>query len=142
MTIAVTTNGYQTRSIKEGEAPFLMSRVTDKSGGVILQAAISTIKATIINRTTGATVLNESALTISSVWSDTYVTTADWTGDGGDSTGYNFGWQTLATYFTTTTTNESCHYRVEVWVTPTSGQPFEACWWEITAKASIVPIPT
>jgi len=30
---------------------------------------------------------------------------------------------------------------VEVWVTPVSGQPFEAGWWLVTAAKSIVPIP-
>lgn len=143
MSYSVIHKGYRFADIKEGEAPFLMGRVTTKARVAIVAANISTVKATVVNITTGTTVLNESSLTVGTVWFDTYQTGAEWSDEDGvaiDATGYNFGWQTSATYFTTTASNESQHFRVEIWVTPTSGEPFQAGWWEIVATPSIVPI--
>ena len=132
-----SADGYVHISIDEGEAPFLNCKVTNKSGTALVQADISTLKATITNITTPGTVLNESTLTISTYWFDTIQTLTD---PGGDVQSYNFGWQTLATYFKTTGFNESSQFKVEVWGTPVSGQPFKVCWWLITAQKSIVPI--
>ena len=134
----ISADGYQRISILEGSAPFLMSKVTNKSGVIIVKADIASIKATIVNMTATATVLDESALTEADVWFDTYQTLAD---PDGDTVTYNFGWQTLATYFATTTADYDSQFKIEVWVTPESGQPFPAGWWLVTAKKSIVPIP-
>ena len=133
----VVSRGYTVLTIKEGEAPFLMARVTNKAGTIIAAADVSTVKATITNATLGTTILNESTLTKADVWFSTYQTGAEWTAD---STGYNFGWQTLATYFTSTTWASSARFLVEIWVTPVSGQPFQAGWWEISVLPSIVPV--
>lgn len=135
-------NGYLVTPIKEGEAPFLMSKVTTKSLTLPSQADISTIKATITNVTLGTTVLDQSTLTKTDVWFDAVQTlvTVDENNESITYT-YNFGWQTTATWFQATTTDAGCQFRVEVWVTPVSGQPFEAGWWLVTATKSIVPIP-
>lgn len=136
---AIEADGYQRITILEGSAPFLMAKVTDKAGTAIVKADISTIKATIINVTLdGATVLDESALVEATVWFDTYQTLTD---PDGDTVTYNFGWQTLASYFSTTTLTYNCQFKVEVWITPESGQAFAAGWWLVTAMKSIVPIP-
>jgi len=135
---AIDVNEYQQVSIREGTAPFLMGKVTDKALAIILKADISTIKATIVNVSSGATVLDQSALTKADVWYDTYQTL---TNAAGRVITYNFGWQTLATYFSTTSYADDSQFKVEVWVTPVSGQPFEAGWWLVTARKSIVPIP-
>lgn len=135
----IDADGYQRISIKEGAAPFLMGKVTDKAGLIITSTDVSTVKATITNITSGATVLDQVALTKSEVWFDTYQTVVD---DDGDTVSYNFGWQTLATYFSTTTFGDDAQFKVEVWVTPVSGQPLPAGWWIVTVKNSIVPIPT
>ena len=106
------------------------------------QADISTIKATISNVTLGTTVLDQSTLTKTDVWFDAIQTlvTVDENNESVTYT-YNFGWQATATWFQATTYDNDCQFKVEVWVTPVSGQPFEAGWWWVTAKKSIVPIP-
>lgn len=135
-------NGYLVAAIKEGEAPFLMSKVTTKSLTLPAQADISTIKATITNVTLGTTILDQSTLTKTDVWFDSIQTlaTVDENNESVTYT-YNFGWQTTSTWFQATTTDAGCQFKVEVWVTPVSGQPFEAGWWLVTAAKSIVPIP-
>jgi len=135
----INADGYQRITILEGSAPFLMAKVTDKAGTAIIKADISTIKATILNMTlSGETVLDQSTLVEATVWFDTYQTLTD---PDGDTVTYNFGWQTTATWFQATTTDATCQFKVEVWVTPESGQPFAAGWWLVTSKKSIVPIP-
>lgn len=128
---------YAKISIAEGDAPFLTAKVTDKAGTIITQATVSTIEATIINAVSGVTVLNESALTEGTVWFDTYQTL---TNQDGDLLTYNFGWQTLSSYFATTTFADDGQFKVEVWVTPVSGEQFRAGWWLVTVKKSIVPL--
>ena len=142
MTTPIDADGYQRIAIKEGTAPFLMGKVSDKALTLIVKADISTIKATITNVTLGTTVLDQSTLTKTDVWFDTIQTlaTVDENNESITYT-YNFGWQTTATWFQATTTDARCQFKVEVWVTPVSGQPFEAGWWLVTAAKSIVPIP-
>jgi hypothetical protein len=135
----IDSDGYQRVSIFEGEAPFLMSKVTNYAGVIIVKADIATIKATIVHSTLTQTVLDQSTLAENTVWFDTYQTLTD---ADGDTVTYNFGWQTTATWFTATTYDNDCQFKVEVWVTPESGQPFRAGGWLVTAKRSIVPIPT
>lgn len=131
-------NGYQSVSIKEGNAPFLMAKVTDKAGTIVVKADISTITISIKNITAGTTVLaSTTALSKTDVWFDTYQTLVD---ADGDTVTYNFGYQTLASYFATTSFPESSQFKVEVLVTPVSGQPFDAGWWFITAQSSIAPL--
>lgn len=135
----IDADGYQRISILEGSAPFLMAKVTDKSGNIVVKADIATIKATIVNVTVaGSAVLDQSTLVEANVWYDSYQTLTD---PDGDTMTYNFGWQTLASYFATTTYDNDCQFKVEVWVTPESGQPFPAGWWLVTVNKSIVPIP-
>lgn len=137
MTTPIDGDKYQRLTIREGEAPFLMGKVTDKAGTIIVKADISTIKATITNITSITTVLDQSTLAEATVWFDTYQTLTD---ADGDTVTYNFGWQTTATWFSTTTYADDAQFKVEVWVTPESGQPFAAGWWLVTAKKSIVPV--
>lgn len=137
MTSPIDGDKYQRLTIREGEAPFLMGKVTDKAGTIVVKADIATIKATITNITAGTTVLDQSTLAEATVWFDTYQTLTD---ADGDTVTYNFGWQTTATWFATTTYGDDAQFKVEVWVTPENGQPFAAGWWYITAKKSIVPV--
>lgn len=139
MTTPIDGDKYQRLTIRKGEAPFLMGKVTDKAGTIIVKADIATIKATITNITGGGstTVLDQSTLVEATVWFDTYQTLTD---PAGRVITYNFGWQTLATYFSTPASTADSQFKVEVWVMPESGQPFTAGWWLITAKKSIVPV--
>jgi outer membrane lipoprotein-sorting protein len=137
MTTPIDGDKYQRLTIREGEAPFLMGKVTDKAGTIIVKADIATITATILNITAGTTALAATVLAEATVWNDTYQTLTD---ADGDVITYNFGWQTTSTWFATTTYADDVQFKVEVWVTPESGQPFAAGWWIITAKKSIVPL--
>lgn len=120
-------------TIREGDAPFLMSRVTTKRPSVpIIKADISSISVTIhsVIGGTPAVVLAATALDKATVWFDTLQTTDDWT-DTQDAIGYNFGWQSLASYFIATGLNVTM-FRVEVRVIPVSGQALWAGWWDVT----------
>jgi hypothetical protein len=127
------TDYFQQIGIREGEAPFLMGQVTDKDGTAILKADITSIAATITNLYTGEIVLAAGALLKATVWFDTYETGAEW---AADETGYNFGWQTDKDYFITT--GDDAQFKVEVLVTPVSGEQFYAGWWEVTVKHSVI----
>lgn len=137
MTTPVDPDGYQRLTIKEGHAPYLIGVGVTLANAELDIADISTIKATIRNATLGTTVLDESSLTIADVWSDTLRTATD---SNGDTVSYNLGWQTLASYFSTTDYGDDCQFEVEVWVTPVYGAPLSA-WWLITARHSTVPVP-
>ena len=101
--------------VYEDSGPILMARVVGAAGTAITQATCSTITYVVVDIATGTTVSNGS-LTIASVVFDTLQTDSIWTKD---TTGYNF--KTVLTAAMVPTGGAT--YRVEVKITPTSGQP-------------------
>lgn len=141
MSLVINADGYAYFSGKEGAAPVLLAKVSDYAQALLLKTDISTVKATIKNITSGATVLDQVTLVKNDVWFDT-IQTLTITQNGVSVTySYNFKWPTLSSYFTATTSDDDSQYKIEVWVTPVSGQQVDGGWWFYTAHKSIVPIP-
>lgn len=101
--------------VYEDSGPILMARVVGTAGAAITQATCSTITYAVYDVATAASVTSGS-LTIANVVFDTLQTDAIWTKD---STGYNFKTQMTAAMVPT----GGATYRMEIKITPTSGQP-------------------
>lgn len=125
--MAVTTeiDKYERIEIREGDAPYLRSRVADAVGTALLKSDISSISFTVTNMTTGVAVtIDPATLDKAVVWSDTLLTTGWYK----DATGYNFFWQTEAEWFVTDTTDTTTEFRIEVRVTRVTGPKVWGLW--------------
>lgn len=93
-----------------------MARVYGASGTAIVQADVSSIEYSVFDKADTSTATATGTLTAASVIFNTLQTDSRW---GKDSTGYNFAWNVPASVFAT----GSKTYRIEVKITPTSGEP-------------------
>lgn len=104
----------------EDGGAYLMRRVTGNAGANIVQADISSI-AYRVTDLEDASEVDSGSLTVSAVIFDTLQTDSRWTKD---TTGYNFGWQTLATQRPT----GGKVNQIEVTLNPVSGEPIQIKW--------------
>jgi len=111
----------------EDGAVVLMARVQNSSGTNIAQAGVTGITYSVFDKSTGATVLASTSLTVSSVIFDALQTPSIWTAD---STGYNFRHDPAKT----TLPNGGRVYRFEYLIDPTSGEDFWVIF-EVTTTA-------
>lgn len=131
----------QVLSILEGEAPKLMSRVTDEDYAIIDPDDIATCDVTIQNTFTGEYVLEEEALIVADVFLDAFASHSYKESPDGETLtiSCNFLWRTLSEYFITT--GDDTEFRIEIWAVPVNedSQRFSCGVWKVNVQHSVRP---
>lgn len=123
---AVITRG----TIFEDSGAFLMRRVTGNDGANIVQADVSSIAYSVYDKDDTSSASATGTLTVATVIFDTLQTDDRFSDNGGDSTGYNFGWESPASLYP----DGDKVYLVEILFTPVTGEAWHVMF-EIAVKA-------
>lgn len=110
----------QTSKVIENSGAVLMARIVNDLGVAVVQADISSLTCKVYNNETG-TLITSPTLSVGSTIYNTLQTPAAWTAD---STGFNFAASLAGSCWP----EGGVVYRVEVKVTPASGNPYYLVW--------------